>query len=130
MGFLDKFKNEQQSNSFKNWKNLDGVGQLQGILADSQDKPIVLFKHSTRCGISVGAQSRLQDGWSYEDEIDFYYLDLLQHKDISAEMASLFKVVHQSPQIIVVYKGETVYHTSHHNISLKNLSDQVSKYIG
>ena len=48
----------------------------------------------------------------------FYYLDLLNHRDISNEIAQKFSVVHQSPQIVVIENGQVIHHASHDNIDL------------
>ena len=51
-----------------------------------------------------------------------YYLDLLNHRDISAEIGAMFQVMHQSPQLIVVKNEVSVHHASHSEITEVNLS--------
>jgi len=53
--------------------------------------------------------------------MDAYYLDLLNYRDISNEIATRFNVVHQSPQILGIKNGVCVYHASHENIQAKDL---------
>jgi bacillithiol system protein YtxJ len=48
----------------------------------------------------------------------FYYLDLLNHRDISNQIAQIFSVVHQSPQIVVIENSQVIHHASHDNIDL------------
>jgi bacillithiol system protein YtxJ len=45
-----------------------------------------------------------------------YYLDLLNHRDISNEIASRFSVVHQSPQLLIVNKEKCIHNASHSDI--------------
>ena len=52
-----------------------------------------------------------------EGAIDLYYLDLLSFRDISSEIAARFQVFHESPQLIIVKNGTTVYHASHSMIT-------------
>lgn len=107
-----------------NWKTLDSIEQLTDIIKSSAEKTQVIFKHSTTCGISHGAKSRLEEGWNFSDEdMDFYYLDLLSFRNVSNEIADLLKVTHQSPQIIVIKDGIATFNNSHHAISADSLSE-------
>lgn len=116
MSFLDRLRQSQQTND--NWKILNEVSQLDQILQDSFQKPVILFKHSTTCGISAGAKHRLETEWEINpEEVDFYYLDLLTYRPISNLIAEKLGVRHESPQIILVKNGEAVADTSHHAIS-------------
>lgn len=108
------------------WKNLDDVNQLETIEETSTEKTVVIFKHSTTCGISQHALHKLESAWDIEDgQIDFYYLDLLNHRKISNEIANRFGVIHQSPQILVIKDGKSVYDISHNGISLETLKSKI-----
>ena len=72
-----------------NWINLQSEDQLQEIVSNSNSKPQVIFKHSTRCSISSMAKNRL-DKKENPDGIDFYYLDLIRHRNISNKIADRF----------------------------------------
>ena len=48
--------------------------------------------------------------------VKLYYLDLLLYRDISNEIASGFKVSHQSPQLIILKNGTAIHKSSHHDI--------------
>lgn len=97
-----------------NWISLENSAQLDKLEKDSLNKTIVLFKHSTRCGISLHAKEKLESASELLNEkADFYYLDLLNYRDISGEIASRYRIVHQSPQIIVLKNGGPSYNISH-----------------
>lgn len=115
-------------NKVAQWKDLQTVDQLDEIKEISFEKPVVLFKHSTRCAISSMALSRLKGSWNESEmaEIDFYYLDLIAHREVSNTIAEKFNVVHQSPQIIVVKNGEAIYHDSHSGISYSTLKSYLN----
>ena len=51
----------------------------------------------------------------------WYLLDLLNHRDLSNEIASRYNVVHQSPQIVVIKNGKAVFNESHDSISVDDL---------
>lgn len=126
MSFLDKIfrssseenKNEEEAKFF----TLELIAQLDEIDAVSELKPIVIFKHSTRCSISRFVLKQFDVAYNYdEDKIDWYLLDLLNHRDISNEIAYRYNIQHQSPQIIVIKKGKEVYNASHDGIDVNDL---------
>jgi len=110
------------------WKKLESEKQLEQAIEDSYKKPIVLFKHSVTCGISSRAKYMLEDDWSFDpDSFDFYYLDLLAFRGISNAIADRLKVNHQSPQIVIVKDGQSVYDMSHHRISAQSLQKALAE---
>ncbi|MEY4381942.1 MAG: hypothetical protein RJA92_1322 [Bacteroidota bacterium] len=107
------------------WKNLTQIGQLEAIAADSFNTPQVLFKHSTRCSISSMALNRLESS-TPPNGVDFYLLDLIQHRDISGAIAQKFNVHHESPQVLVIKNGECTYDESHMGISMDEIIEQTA----
>lgn len=104
------------------WKNLNSLEQLDEIQKESYEKLVVIFKHSTRCGISLHAKHNLESAWDFKaGDLDFYYLDLLRHRDISNEIAKRYSVIHQSPQIILFKNGSAIFDTSHNAINVEHL---------
>lgn len=103
-----------------NWINLTSEEQLHHIKANSNTKPQVIFKHSTRCSISGMAKSRLERSIQ-PDEVDFYYLDLIRNRSISNKIAQDFKISHQSPQVLVIKNGECTYDESHSGIDMEEI---------
>ena len=96
---------------------LTDENQLNEIIVASKTKLVVIFKHSTRCGISRGVLSQFEKATdSTIENVAFYYLDLLKYRNISNELASKFNVYHQSPQAILIKNGEVVAHNSHYDI--------------
>ncbi len=128
MSILDRIKQSIKADIPAKWHTLDNIASLDTIDQESHKQPIVLFKHSVTCGISSAAKYRLE---SELDELNenakFYYLDLLSHRDISNAIASRYGVVHQSPQTIIIKKGNAIYDTSHHSINVKGINDAISK---
>lgn len=99
------------------WKSLSSVKQLDEIITTSKTKPALIFKHSTRCGISRMVLSRFEESFNdNKDAVEFYYLDLLNYRSISDEVAARFQVFHQSPQLLVIKNGTCVAQGSHYSI--------------
>ena len=73
-------------------------------------------------------KSRLERGWNINDnDIEMYYLDLLNYRNISDKIASAFNVEHQSPQLIVLSEGDVLYHASHGEIDAGILKKSIEK---
>lgn len=115
-------------NKVAQWKDLNSIEQLDQIVQASHVKPVVLFKHSTRCGISSMVLNRLQRDWNDTEmeNVDFYYLDLISHRNISNKIAEQLNIFHQSPQIILLKNGEVVYHDSHNGISYNSIKSHLN----
>ena len=101
-----------------NWHTLNSEEQLNDIVAASHKRPQLIFKHSTRCGISASAQDRLFDAaGDLARHMDLHFLDLIAFRPVSNAIAKRLNVPHQSPQVIVLQQGEAVYAASHYGIS-------------
>ena len=105
-----------------NWLTLSKAEQLDELLLQSEEKPVLIFKHSTRCSISRFALNDFEYDWNTDWNCTCYFLDLLAHRDISNLIAEQLNVVHQSPQVILVKNREVVYHASHQSISAEKIS--------
>ena len=104
------------------WISLDSVNQLEQIATESKNKFEIVFKHSTRCPLSTVAKMRLQSKWTIpSDQILFYYLDIIKHRDISNELAERYQVKHESPQILLIRDDQAVYDNSHLDISIHDI---------
>lgn len=115
-------KSEAQESAKVAWNYLETIEDLDAAEALSKDKTVVLFKHSTRCSISRFVLKQFENSFDLpEDKIALYFLDLIEYRPISNEIASRFGVTHQSPQLIVVKNGKAVYDASHESIDANAL---------
>ena len=106
------------------WIHLTDEEQLNNIIEKSQEKAQVIFKHSNRCSISSVALQRLQKA-NKPGDIDFYFLDLIKFRSISNQVAEIFKVRHESPQVLVIKDGKCIFNESHLSIDMHEIVDQV-----
>ena len=108
-----------------NWTPLESIDQLDAIKNTTGYS--VIFKHSTRCSISLMAKRKFEFEWdSLPVETPVYFLDLLNYREISNSIAELFQVHHESPQVLLIKDGECVYETSHSEISAEDLAEQIA----
>ncbi|WP_181306669.1 bacillithiol system redox-active protein YtxJ [Rufibacter sp. XAAS-G3-1] len=105
------------------WNPINSIEQIEQIKEESREQPVVIFKHSTTCSISATAKSRLERQWADAglENVKPYYLDLLSHRPVSAEIAQSFAVKHESPQLLLIKDGQCHYHGSHLGISLQEV---------
>ncbi len=111
-----------------NWNTLTTIAQLETVVnTQSHTESVLLFKHSTHCSISIAALNRVERNWKESDnsKIQPYYLDLLQHRDVSNHIATLTGVEHASPQVLIIKNGNSVYDASHSGIRYDYIMDNV-----
>ncbi len=114
----DKGSSDSKKEEATPWINLTKIEQLDEIVERSKTKTQIIFKHSTRCGISRMVMNQFKKEYKLADnEADLYYLDLLNFRDISASIAEKFKVMHESPQLLVIKNGTVVAFDSHSGIN-------------
>ncbi|MCZ4320112.1 bacillithiol system redox-active protein YtxJ [Aequorivita viscosa] len=127
MGIFDMFKTPRDAAKEEiievPWHVLGTMEQLDEIVEQSKSNPVAIFKHSTRCGISRGVLKIFEKNYNLkDDQLKLYFLDLLQNRAISNEIAARFKVHHESPQMIVIKNGAVVHHDSHSAIDASHLA--------
>ena len=108
--------NTSNEESSLNWIQLTDESQLDEIAKNSNTSTILIFKHSTRCGISKSVLRKFEKQLDTSIDTELYFLDLINHRDISNEIAKRFDIVHQSPQLLVIKNGVVVEHDSHYDI--------------
>ncbi|KIC01990.1 bacillithiol system redox-active protein YtxJ [Flavobacterium sp. JRM] len=129
MSFLSSlFGDSDQNKSSEtkiNWIPLTSLEQLDEIETASKDKQILIFKHSTRCSISRMALKQFEKEFDLDNKVNAYFLDLIAYRDVSNEIASRFNVVHQSPQLLLIKDGKSIYNASHSDIDAEVLKEKV-----
>ncbi|NOR29119.1 MAG: bacillithiol system redox-active protein YtxJ [Lutibacter sp.] len=115
--------NNESNDAMKiNWKPLTESNQFNVAFSQSKEKPFLIFKHSTRCGISRMALKSFEKAYqSNAFEIDLYFLDLLNYRALSNEISEKSVVSHQSPQVLVFKDEHVVYHDSHYSIDVNSI---------
>ncbi|WP_426670324.1 bacillithiol system redox-active protein YtxJ [Mucilaginibacter sp. McL0603] len=108
-----------------NWISLESAEQLSGI--KQKEGYSIIFKHSTRCSISLMAKRRLElDGDHLPENLPVYFLDLIKYRDVSNLVAQDFQVHHQSPQLLLIKDGECILDQSHGGISVEEALSELN----
>ena len=98
-----------------NFIELNSIEKLEELFEESNEKPVVLFKHSVTCPISSGVYYEVS-----EVEADVNLVIVQKARDISNAIANKTGIRHESPQAIVLKKGQVVYHASHYDITAED----------
>jgi bacillithiol system protein YtxJ len=126
MGFFNNSSSsEAKKTSNINWIQLTDLKQLEEISELSIEKPVLIFKHSTSCIVSKMALKSFEKEFDLNNNVDAYFLDLLNFRAISNEIATKFNVVHQSPQLLLIKNGLSIYNVSHDRIDAEELKNKI-----
>ncbi|MEK6492579.1 bacillithiol system redox-active protein YtxJ [Myroides odoratimimus] len=98
------------------WINITESSQIKELIEKSNDKAVIIFKHSPRCHISKFALRNFEASFANPTETDCYLVDVVNDRLHSMELKEILAVQHESPQLIIVSKGKAVYNTSHESI--------------
>ena len=130
MGFLKNIFGDKTSKgveeTYLSWTPLISLEEINTMKEISKNQSILIFKHSTRCGISRMVIKQFESLFNEENkQLKVYYLDLLNFREVSSKLSEVFQVIHQSPQLLVIKNGISVYNESHYEITKVNLSKYV-----
>ena len=107
MGFLkDIFGNKtskEVKETYLSWTPLISVDEINTIKEISKNHSILIFKHSTSCGISRMVMKQFESLFNEENkQLKVYYLDLLNFREVSSKLSEDFQVIHESPHLLVI----------------------------
>ncbi|WP_214229564.1 bacillithiol system redox-active protein YtxJ [Pedobacter sp. B4-66] len=108
------------------WKNITDLTQISEI--QQKEGYSLIFKHSTRCSVSSMAKRRFELDWeAIPADTSLYFLDLINYRDISAQIAETFQVHHESPQILLIKNGDCILDASHSDISADEVAEVIKE---
>lgn len=90
---------------------LTGRAEVEELITQSAQQPVIVFKHDTSCPISRAAYGELQQLTQ-----DVAVIDVARQKDLSAEIAERMGVQHASPQVLILHNGQAVWSASLYDI--------------
>lgn len=97
---------------------------LEELFQLSESEPVVIFKHSTTCPISAAAYQEM------EQMTDTVSLIVVQRsRDLSRELEQRTGIRHESPQAIILRKGQPVWHASHWKITAEAVERAVRENV-
>ncbi len=93
------------------------IETVDGMLAASRGKKILLLKHSSTCPISSRAKYAVEELMAENPVAEVYLVVVQERRDISNEIEEKLGVRHQTPQLLLIEDGNVSEHWSHHYIT-------------
>jgi len=108
---------------------LHDVASLDAAIAESSERPVLLFKHSRYCGVSCEALDELQSHIDTRDgaSVSYKMITVQTHRPLSDAVAQRFGIRHETPQAILLKDGKPVWNASHFRITATKLEEVLPK---
>jgi bacillithiol system protein YtxJ len=87
---------------------------------------VVLYKHSSRCGISTMALLEVRHFAATHPDVPVYQIDVVAQRPLSKAIADRLGVKHASPQAILVVNGEAAWSATHFGVSADALQEALT----
>jgi bacillithiol system protein YtxJ len=106
---------------------LEKINQIEEFdeLIKSKNK-FFLLKHSLTCPVSHAAYQEYQKFANELPNVPAFFLAVQDSRSMSNEIAERYQVKHESPQVILFYNNEVVWHASHWKITKSSLASAIS----
>jgi len=86
----------------------------------------LIYKHSPRCAQSLYARGQVIRVAELEGRVPLYIVDVVGNRDVSNAVARRVGVPHESPQVILLRCGETVWHASHGRVRTRAIAAAIA----
>ncbi len=118
MGLFDFLKSDKSKNNESSiWNHPSEFSDIDDIL-NNHARPQLVFKHSFRCMVSISTLNRLLPQLELiKNSADIHFIDVVKDRELSQYFAKATNVVHQSPQCIILHKGQVFWHDSHGGVT-------------
>jgi bacillithiol system protein YtxJ len=108
-------------------KTLANIAALDAAIAESRQRPVLLFKHSRHCGVSCEALDELHAHLAEaRAEASYNLITVQSHRNVSDEASARLGVRHETPQAILLRDGRPVWNASHFRITADALAQVLS----
>jgi bacillithiol system protein YtxJ len=113
-----------------NLTHLSDLDMLEAAIAESAERPVLLFKHSRTCGISCEALDELQahvaEQAGQTAGVSYKVITVQSHRGLSDSAAKRLGIRHETPQAILLKDGRPVWNASHFRITAAALTRAIS----
>lgn len=90
---------------------------VAAAVAESWHRPVLLFKHSATCGVSAMAHEELTAMAADPAAPPIYLIDVRASRAVSNAVATRFSLRHESPQVLIVDRGQLLWSASHFGVT-------------
>jgi len=85
----------------------------------------IVFKHSSTCPVSMWAHEQLLRFRAIKPDVPVYMVSVRKHRDLARYIQERTGVIHESPQILFLRRGNVVRSASHGDIRTDLLTSYV-----
>lgn len=112
---------------------LEHEDELYRLIAESTSRPVLLFKHSYTCGVSVEAldelvahlNDRVSDRVPERASTQYAMVTVQTHRAVSNAVAQRFGVRHETPQALLIKDGRVVWSASHFRVTAAAVDEAI-----
>ncbi|HET6567945.1 MAG TPA: bacillithiol system redox-active protein YtxJ [Rhodothermales bacterium] len=114
---------------FDGFVRLDEEGHLDSLDARSFEEPVVIYKHSTTCTLSSWARDEM-GAFVRESGLPVYQVVVQHARPLSNAIAERYGIRHESPQVILLFRGMPQFHASHRRVTAEAVQQALSEVAG
>lgn len=124
MGIFDTVKEVfSSSGRAEYWNDLDDTAQIETIISVSEGRPQLIYKHSSRCSVCFFAKNQIEDiPETMRELVDLHFVDVIGWRGVSNAIAEEFSIRHESPQLLIIYDREVVWHGAHQDVQSETIT--------
>lgn len=101
-----------------NLTTVERLEELDRLLAASEHRPLLLFKHSYTCGVSAEALDELLSHLNGPPaDVHYAMVTVQTHRTVSKAVAERLGVRHETPQALLIRDGRVVWTASHFRVT-------------
>jgi bacillithiol system protein YtxJ len=115
---------------------LEHVDELHRLIAESESQPVLLFKHSHACGVSMEALDEIVahlNGRGPRGSVppagaspaQYAMVTVQTHRAVSNAVAQKLGVRHETPQALLIRDGRVVWSASHFRVTAAAVDDAI-----
>jgi bacillithiol system protein YtxJ len=105
------------------------IEDLDQLLAQTSDRPLLLFKHSLTCGTSAEALDELLDH-IHHDRLEARYaiVTVQSHRELSNAVSKRLGIRHETPQALLIRHGRVIWSASHFRVTAAAVQSAIKSH--
>jgi bacillithiol system protein YtxJ len=108
------------------FRPLTSSSEWEEALSQSEEAPVLVFKHSATCSLSAQAHDEVE-ALAQESDVPVYKVVVQNHRSVSNAVADTLGVRHETPQAIVLDDRTSVFDTSHREVTTETLRNELRR---
>ena len=107
---------------------LTDIDEFERLLAESEEHPLVLFKHSYSCGTSAEALDELLTHLDDHDgRARFAIVTVQTSRALSNAISVRLGIRHETPQALLVRGGRVLWSASHFRVTAEEIRRAIAR---